>query len=517
MGLPSIPSPEVSGPAEVPYALRPHAIVIGAGLGGLAAAIRLGARGYRVTVLDRLREPGGRASVLRQDGFTFDLGPTLITAPDLLGELWALCGRQMADDLTLKPLDPFYRIAFADGSTLDWGGDEATMRARIAAFAPGDVAGYQRVLQESAAIYAVGYEQLSASPFSRLWDMVRAVPNMARMRADRSLYGMVARHVRDERLRTALSFHPLFVGGNPFNVSAIYALILHLERQFGVHYAFGGMGAVVAGLADLVRSQGHTLRLGADVRRILHEDGRATGVELSDGTRLPARIVVSNACVAHTYGKLLADLPRRRWTDRKLAAARYSMGVFLWYFGTKHQYDGIQHHTIQMGPRYRGLLDDIFAKKQLSDDFSLYLHRPSATDPGVAPPGHDAFYALVPVPNLQGNIDWKREAEPLRRRIQAHLEATLLPNLGANLVTSAVMTPQDFETRLLSTHGAGFSLEPTLLQSAWFRPHNRSEELEGLYLVGAGTHPGAGIPGVLCSAKVLDATVPEAAFSGRER
>jgi phytoene desaturase len=311
----------------------------------------------------------------------------------------------------------------------------------------------------------------------------------------------------------ALSFHPLFIGGNPFNVTAVYALILHLERQSGVHYALGGTGAVVAGLADLVRGEGHAIRLGTDVTRILHAKGRATGVELADGARLMADIVVSNTCTAHTYGTLLADLPKKRWNARKLAKARYSMGVFVWYFGTKQRYEHLNHHTIQMGPRYRGLLDDIFTEKRLSKDFSLYLHRPSASDPSVAPEGHDAFYALVPVPNLQGKIDWKREAEPMRRRIQAHLEATLLPKLGANLVTSAVMTPLDFETRLRSTHGAAFSLEPTLFQSAWFRPHNQSEELEGLYLVGAGTHPGAGVPGVLCSAKVLDAVVPAPAFA----
>lgn len=508
MGLQSLLPPDARERAPLPYPLRPHAVVIGAGIGGLAAAIRLGARGYRVTVVDRLNTPGGRATVLKQDGFTFDRGPTLITAPDLLEELWALCGKRMADHVTLKPLDPFYRITFADGSHLDWGGDEETMLARIAAFAPGEAEGYAKILQESAAIYRVGYEQLSARPFSRVTDMLKAVPQMAMMRADRSLYKMVARHVTDERLRMALSFHPLFIGGNPFNVTAVYALILHLEREFGVHYAMGGTGAVVAGLADLVRGEGHALCPGTDVTRILHEHGRVTGVEFADGARLKADIVVSNACTAHTYGTLLADLPKKRWTVRKLANARYSMGVFVWYFGTRHRYEHLHHHTIQMGPRYRGLLDDIFTGKRLSKDFSLYLHRPSATDPSVAPEGHDAFYCLVPVPNLQGKIDWRREAEPMRRRIQSHLEATLLPKLGANLVTSAVMTPLDFESRLLSTHGAAFSLEPTLFQSAWFRPHNRSEELDGLYLVGAGTHPGAGVPGVLCSAKVLDEVVP---------
>ncbi len=412
MGLQSPLPPDARETAPVPYPLRPHAVVIGAGLGGLAAAIRLGARGYRVTVVDRLDTPGGRATVLKQDGFTFDRGPTLITAPQLLEELWALCGKRMADHVTLKPLDPFYRIAFADGSHLDWGGDEETMRRRIAAFAPGEADGYAKILKESAAIYRVGYEQLSAKPFSQLTDMLRAVPQMAMMRADRSLYRMVARHVTDERLRMALSFHPLFIGGNPFNVTAVYALILHLEREFGVHYALGGTGAVVTGLADLVRGEGHALRLGTDVTRIQHEKGRATGVEFADGTVLAADVVVSNACAAHTYGKLLANLPKKRWTEKKLAKARYSMGVFLWYFGTKQRYEHLHHHTIQMGPRYRGLLDDIFTQKRLSRDFSLYLHRPSASDPSVAPEGHDAFYCLVPCQTCKGKSTGSERPSP---------------------------------------------------------------------------------------------------------
>ncbi len=490
--------------------LRPHAVVIGSGFGGLAAAIRLGARGYRVTILENLDQPGGRARVFRQDGFTFDAGPTIVTAPFLFEELWALCGRRMADDIRLTPLDPFYRLYFDDGSTLDCSGDDAAMRSRVAALSPGDVAGYEAFLRQAEAIYRVGFEQLAHVPFDTLRDMLKALPGMARLRADRSVYALAARHVRDERLRTALSFHPLFIGGNPFAVTAIYALVIHLERAHGVHFAHGGTGALVNGLLKLAQGQGASIRYGAEVTEITTVGGRATGVILATGHVLAADVVVSNADAAYTYEKLLPSVTRRRWTDRKLARARHSMSVVVWYFGTNRRYEDVPHHAIQFGPRYRGLIDDIFEKKVLSEDFSLYLHRPTATDPSLAREGCDAFYALVPVPNLQGDTDWQAQAEPIRQRIQARLEASLLPGLGDALVTSRLMTPRAFEHELLSVHGAAFGLEPRLLQSAWFRPHNRSEEVDRLYLVGAGTHPGAGLPGVLSSAKILDTVVPHA-------
>jgi len=489
---------------------RPHAVVIGSGFGGLAAAIRLGARGYRVTVLESLDQPGGRARVFRQDGFTFDAGPTIVTAPHLFEELWALCGRRMEDDVRLTALDPFYRLIFADGSSLDCCGDETKMRARIAAFAPGDAAGYEAFMRDAEAIYGVGFEQLADVPFSTLADMLKALPAMARLRADRSVYGLAARHVRDERLRTALSFHPLFIGGNPFATTAIYALVIHLERKFGVHFAQGGTGALVAGLVKLLEGQGATLRYGAEVAEITVAHGAATGVRLADGQAIAADVVVSNADAAYTYGTLLKAQPRQRWNDAKLKRARYSMSVVVWYFGTRRRYDSVPHHSILFGPRYRGLVEDIFERKVLSQDFSLYLHRPTATDPALAPAGCDAFYALVPVPNLQSGTDWATEAEPFRARIQQRLEATLLPGLGDSLVSSRLMTPPDFRDELLSVHGAAFGLEPRLLQSAWFRPHNSSEEVDRLYLVGAGTHPGAGLPGVLSSAAILDTVVPHA-------
>jgi phytoene desaturase len=489
---------------------RPHAVVIGSGFGGLAAAIRLGARGYRVTVLEALDQPGGRARVFRQDGFTFDAGPTIVTAPHLFEELWALCGRRMEDDVRLTALDPFYRLIFADGSSLDCCGDETKMRARIAAFAPGDSAGYEAFMRDAEAIYGVGFEQLADVPFGTLVDMLKALPAMARLRADRSVYGLAARHVRDERLRTALSFHPLFIGGNPFATTAIYALVIHLERKFGVHFAQGGTGALVAGLVKLLEGQGATLRYGAEVAEITVAHRAATGIRLADGETIAADVVVSNADAAYTYGTLLKAQPRQRWSDAKLKRARYSMSVVVWYFGTRRRYESVPHHSILFGPRYRGLVEDIFERKVLSQDFSLYLHRPTATDPTLAPEGCDAFYALVPVPNLQSGTDWATEAEPFRARIQQRLEATLLPGLGDSLASSRLMTPPDFRDELLSVHGAAFGLEPRLLQSAWFRPHNSSEEVDRLYLVGAGTHPGAGLPGVLSSAAILDTVVPHA-------
>ena len=488
---------------------RPHAVVIGAGFGGLAAAIRLGARGYRVTVLERLDQPGGRARVHRQDGFTFDAGPTIVTAPFLFEELWRLCGRDMHEDVTLVPMQPFYRIRFEDGESFAYSGDRAAMRAEVARFSPDDVAGYERFMAHSEAVCRVGFERLGHVPFGSVGAMLRIAPDLLRLSGHRSVYDVVARFIRDERLRTVFSFHPLLIGGNPFRASGIYCLIAHLERQWGVHFAMGGTGRLVDGLAGLIRGQGGTIRCGADVARIRVEGGAATGVELADGEDLSADIVVSNADSAFTYGTLLGGRTRR-WSARRLARAASSMGLFVWYFGTRKKYPEVDHHMILMGPRYRALLQDIFDRKHLADDFSLYLHRPTATDPLLAPPGCDAFYVLAPVPNLAGGQDWTQRAEPYRQRIARFLEGSVLPGLSDALVTSRVTTPQDFSDDFLSFRGSGFGLEPVLTQSAWFRPHNRSEDVVNLFLVGAGTHPGAGLPGVLSSARVLDSVVPDA-------
>jgi phytoene desaturase len=502
--------------AEPPQTLRqpslpqPHAIVIGSGFGGLAAAVRLGARGYRVTVLERLDAPGGRAYVHRQDSFTFDAGPTIITAPFLLEELWALCGKRLADDVDLRPVSPFYRIVFEDGSHFDYTGDPAAMRAEIARFRPEDVPGYEAFMRASEAIFRIGFERLGDVPFSRWTDMARIVPDMIKLQSHLSVYGLVSRHIKDPKLRQVFSFHPLLVGGNPFTASSIYSLICFLERNWGVHFAMGGTGRIVQGLAGLIEGQGGQLRMNATVERILVRDGRAMGVQLADGATIAADIVVSNADATYTYDHLLGAEKRRRWTSRKLRRAKQSMSLFVWYFGTSRRYETVAHHTILLGPRYRELLADIFTHHVLAEDFSLYLHRPTATDPSLAPAGCDAFYVLAPVPHLASGTDWTTKAEPYRKAIEQRLQDTLMPGLADCIVTSRVTTPLDFRDTLLSAQGAAFGLEPLLTQSAWFRPHNRSEEVANLYLVGAGTHPGAGVPGVLSSARILDRVVPHA-------
>lgn len=494
-----------------PVDRRPHAIVIGSGFGGLAAAVRLGARGYRVTVLERRDQPGGRAYVYRQDGFTFDGGPTVITAPFLFEELWALCGRRLSDDVDLRPVSPFYRIRFHDGEVFDYTGDAEHMRREIARFEPSDVDGYERLMEMSRKIFEVGFERLSYQPFSSWLDMVRIVPAMVKLQSYRTVWGLVSRYIADDRLRQVLSFHPLLVGGNPFETTSIYSLICYLERKWGVWFPMGGTGALVRGLVGLIEGQGGTVQLDTEVSQILVEGGRARGVALADGTRLSADLVVSNADSAFTYKHLLPAEHRRRWTDAKVDRARYSMSLFVWYFGTDRKYEDVAHHTILLGPRYRGLLDDIFENKTLAEDFSLYLHRPTATDPSLAPAGHDGFYVLSPVPHLDAGVDWSTEREVYRHKIEAFLAETVLPDLPRHVVSSHVLDPQGFRDELLSVKGAAFGMEPILLQSAYFRPHNLSEEVQGLYLVGAGTHPGAGVPGVLCSAKVLERLVPAAA------
>ncbi len=489
---------------------QPHAVVIGSGFGGLAAAIRLGARGYRVTVVEKLDAPGGRAYVFRQDGFTFDAGPTIVTAPFLLEELWSLAGRRFADDIELKLMEPFYRIRFADGECFDYSGDAEAVRAEIRRFSPEDAAGYDRYMQASQKIFKVGFEDLGHVPFNTIWDMARIVPDMVKLQSYRSVYGMVSKYIKDPRVRMVLSFHPLLVGGNPFNVTSIYTLISYLERRWGVYSAMGGTGALVKGMVDLIEGQGNTLRYNAEVAEITLDGRRATGVKLTSGETIAADIVVSNADAAWTYRYLLPAAARKRWTDRRIDKARYSNGLFVWYFGTDRQYPDVPHHSILLGPRYRELIQDIFKRKVLADDFSLYLHRPTATDPSLAPEGCDTFYVLAPVPHLGGDVDWAERAEPYRQAIARFLSESFLPELEPHVVSSKVATPQDFHDRLCSFMGAGFSLEPALTQSAWLRPHNRSEEVDRLYLVGAGTHPGAGLPGVISSARVLDQVVPDA-------
>lgn len=495
----------------------PAVVVIGSGFGGLAAAIRLQARGFAVTLLEKREAPGGRAYVYRDAGFTFDGGPTVVTAPFLFEELFDLAGRRMADYVRLVPVDPYYRIRFHDGRSFHYSGDPARMAAEVAAFNPADVDGYARFIEASRRIYEVGFDKLADRPFSSWTDMARVLPEMIRLGSHRTVYGLARKHLRDPDLRTVMSFHPLLVGGNPFATTSIYSLIAFLERRWGVWFPMGGTGALVSALARLFTELGGTLRCGVEVERIEAEAGRAVGVRTAAGERLPARYVVSNADAPYTYRHLIDPEHRRKHTDRRIEALRYSMGLVVIYFGTDRPYPELAHHTILLGPRYEALLDDIFAKKVLAPDHSLYLHAPTRTDPSLAPPGHEAFYVLAPVPHLGSGTDWRAEGPRFMARVFDTLERTVVPGLRRHLVTYRMLTPLDFKETLNSLYGAGFSVEPTLAQSAYFRPHNRSEELENLFLVGAGTHPGAGMPGVLSSAKVVDRLIPDAAGTGNPR
>ncbi len=488
----------------------PRAVVIGSGFGGLAAAVRLGARGYRVTVLEKRDKPGGRAYVYENNDFSFDAGPTVVTAPYLFEELWELCGRRMQDDVDLRPVNPFYSIRFHDGTTFDYTGDAEAMRREIGRFAAQDIDGYESYLNMSRQIFEVGFERLSDVPFDTWMSMARIVPDMMQLQSYRTVYNLVSKYIEHDKLRQVLSFHTLLVGGNPFTTTSIYALISFLERKWGVHFPMGGTASLVRGLVDLVRGQGNQVVLDAEVEEILLDGARASGVRLKSGDTIPADLVVSNADAAWTYRYLVPEHARKRWTNKRVDKLAMSMSLFVWYFGTKRMYDNVDHHTILLGPRYKGLLEDIFKHKVLAEDFSLYLHRPTATDPSLAPAGHDAFYVLSPVPHLGAGVDWSTEAEPYRRSIEKYLSDTVLPGLENEVVASHVLTPQGFQDDLLSFRGAAFSVEPVLTQSAYFRPHNKSEDIDGLYLVGAGTHPGAGVPGVLSSAKVLERVLPDA-------
>ena len=490
--------------------VRPAAVVIGSGFGGLGAAVRLSARGYDVTVLEKLDAPGGRAYTFRQDGFTFDAGPTIITAPYLFEELWQLCGRRFADDIDLRAIDPFYEIRFDDGEVFTYSGDMEAMRREVERIAPGDVTGFDRFMEASREIFDVAYTELAAQPFEDLGFTIKTMPELVRLGGHRSVYHTVCQYFKDPKLRVVFSFHPLLIGGNPLSTTAYYCLIATLERTMGVHYAMGGTGALVRGLIGLLEGNGGRIRYNAEVSEITVQDGKASGVKLASGEEIAADIVVSNADVAWTYKHLLARHKRKRWTDAKLARQNYSMSLFVWYFGTNRKFDDVYQHVMVLGPRYEGLLRDIFNRKKLAEDFSLYLHRPTMNDPALAPEACDAFYVLSPVPHLKSGVDWHQQAEAYRAKIQQRLEETVMPGLGDAIVTSRLLTPQDFQDRLNSVNGAAFSIEPRLLQSAWFRPHNRSEEVENLFLVGAGTHPGAGVPGVLNTAKVVDGLVPDA-------
>ena len=489
-----------------------HALVIGAGFGGMAAALRLCAKGYQVSLVDRCAALGGRAQVFERNGFRHDAGPTVITAPFLFEELFALFGEKFSDHVTLVPLKPWYRFHFSDNDTFDYGGTLEGTLAEIARIEPRDCDGYRNLLAQSKRIFDVGFTELSAMPFDRFMTMVRQVPRLLGLRSYETVWQLVSRHLSSPKLRQAFSIQPLLVGGNPFDTTSIYGLIHYLERAYGVHFAMGGTAAITRALGDLMLRRGVDIQLNTTVASLIIEHGVAKGVTLADGRVIAADLVVSNADPAHLYANMIQPSELARTTRVKLAAAEFSMGLFVLYFGTTRTYPDVAHHTIWMGERYRELLDDIFHKKTLSEDFSLYLHRPTATDSSFAPPGCDSFYVLCPVPNLKGEVDWTRDGPRLRDRIVAALGKTILPDLESTITDDFFMTPEDFRHDYLSAHGAGFSVSPLFRQSAWFRFHNRAEGIKNLYLVGAGTHPGAGLPGVLCSAKVMDALIPDAAL-----
>ena len=485
-----------------------QAIVIGAGFGGLAAAARLHAMGHRVTVVEAGNQPGGRARAFASEGFHFDAGPTVITAPHLFDELFELFGKDRRDYFDLVPVDPFYRVVFPDGRAFDYVGDDERLFAQIAEFNPNDVEGYKQLVEHSKRIFDVGYTQLVDADFSRFGDMMRIVPELVRLRAYKSLYGLVSHYIKDDALRQVFTFQPLLIGGNPFRAPAIYLLIHWLERKWGIHFAMGGTTAIVRGLTRLLGEVGVDVRLNAPVERIEVVNGRAKGVLLGDGTFLESDIVVSNADPAMVYTKLIDASARRKHSDASVARKRYSMSLFVGYFGTKTTYPDLAHHSILLGSRYRELLTDVFDRKTLAEDFSLYLHAPTRTDPSLAPPGGESFYVLSPVPNQDSGLDWAIEGPRYMDRILDALDAHHLPGLRDNLVTQFHVDPTYFEDELRSYRGAAFGLEPTLRQSAYFRFHNASEDVAGLYFVGAGVHPGAGLPGVLSSAKVLERVVP---------
>ncbi|SNS10730.1 phytoene desaturase [Sphingomonas laterariae] len=486
------------------------AAVIGAGFGGLALAIRLQSAGIATTIIEARDRVGGRAYMWEKDGFVFDAGPTVITDPDCLRELWALTGRVMDEDIDLVPVNPFYRLNWPDGTSFDYSNDEPALMREIARIEPGDAGGYQQFLQYSAGVYAKGYEELGHVAFLDFASMVKAAPSLARYQAWRSVYSIVSHYVKNEKLRQAFSFHTLLVGGNPFTTSAIYALIHKLEKDGGVWFAKGGTNRLVAAMAAHFERLGGTIRLGDPVAEIETLGDRVTGVRTASGWRGEYAAVASNADIMHSYRDLLGNTVRGQKAARALETKRFSPSLFLVHFGVKGTWPGIPHHMILFGDRYRALLADIYDHGVLAEDFALYLHHPTVTDPSLAPEGCSTFYALAPVPHLgKLPIDWAQVGPIYAERILAEIERRLMPGLKERLITSFHYAPVDFAGDLNAHLGSAFSLEPILTQSAWFRTHNRDDRIPNLYFVGAGTHPGAGIPGVVGSAKATAALMLE--------
>jgi phytoene desaturase len=480
-------------------------IVIGSGFGGLGAAIRLAALGHDVEIIEKRDKPGGRAYVYEINGFKFDGGPTVITAPFMFDDLWAVAGKRREDYVQFVPCDPYYRIFDASKRVFNYNGDEAFILSQIEKWNPEDREGYQRFIATTKDIFQKGFVELADKPFLNFTDMLRVAPDLIRLQSYKSVYQYASQFISDEFLRRCFSFHPLLIGGNPFDAPSIYAMIHYLEREWGIHYAMGGTGAIVDAMVRLFGELGGTIRLSTEVDEILTSGRRVTGVRLKDGTVKKADHVVANADVGFVYDHMIRKNNQSLYARAKMGLMKYSMSLFVIYFGTKRLYrdQGLAHHNIILGERYKGLLTDIFNDLELASDFSLYLHMPTLTDPSIAPEGHENFYVLSPVPHLGSGVDWKKKARPYRDAIMNFLEANYLPDLQANIVAEHTIDPLHFRHELNSKLGAAFSVQPVLTQSAWFRPHNRAEDFDNLYFVGAGTHPGAGLPGVLSSSIIV--------------
>ncbi len=482
-----------------------NSVVIGSGFGGIAAALRLKAKGHEVTLIEKHQDLGGRARVFKKNGFTYDGGPTVITAPYLINELFELFKKNPKDYIDLTPLKIWYQFVFEDKSKFNYSGDEDEMKKQIQNISKEDFEGYKKLVQFTKKIFDKGFTELSDIPFDKPFVMMRQLPSLLKLKSYKSVYSLVSSFIKDEKLRRMFSMHPLLVGGNPFTTTSIYGLILYLEKKWGIHYSMGGTGNIILGLEKLMNEVGIKIIKGHEVFKINSIKNKVTGIQLDNEKNIEADYVICNADPPAVYEKMLKDnLKNSLFFNWKKKRMEYSMGLFVYYFGTKKIYENIEHHTIKFGNKYKEHLDDIFDKKKLNSDISYYLHRPSATDKSMSPPGQDCFYVLVPVPNNQSNIDWSKEGEKMKNLVIDKMEQDLMPDLRKNIVEDFYLTPDYFEKDLNTKYGSGFSIQPKFSQSAYFRFHNKSEICDGLYFVGAGTHPGAGVPGVLSSAKVLD-------------
>ena len=481
-----------------------RSIVIGSGFGGIAAALRLKAKGHSVTLVEKQEDLGGRARVFKKNGFTFDGGPTVITAPYLINELFELFGKNPKNYIELVPLNTWYRFVFEDGNKFDYSGNEDEMKNQIEKINKDDVKGYEDLVKFTKKIFDKGFMELSDVPFDKPLFMMKQLPALINLKSYKSVYSLVSSYIKNEKLRRLLSMHPLLVGGNPFTTTSIYGLILYLEKKWGIHYSMGGTGNIIKGLEKLMLEEKIEILKNSEVTSINFDKNKIKSIIINNHKELEANNVICNADPPSVYEKLLDNKKINTFFNWKKKRMDYSMGLFVYYFGTKKVYKEVEHHTIKFGNKYKEHLEDIFEKKKLNNDISYYLHRPSATDKSMAPEGNDCFYVLVPVPNNQSNINWSVEGDKFKNLVIDKLEKTLLPDLKENIIEDFYLTPDYFEKELNTKYGSGFSIQPKFSQSAYFRFHNKSEVYDGLYFVGAGTHPGAGVPGVLSSAKVLD-------------